>query len=498
VKGNPVAELRGILLIKGSFVNIFKTLLPLNPLTRKMNVLLFWAVVTVSGSGMAASKATDPENEPRQILIVYSGNTLGELKPCGCSKEEDQGGIERRMGYMEAVRTRAKNTLIVDTGDNFKEPTRQGKIKAKYLMQAMSEMKYDAVTFGDHDFVYGNAFISEQEGIPWVLSNMESSLPIAKVRVKAFGENLNAAVIAVADPDLLYGSHHSEMQVTNPKEAVESQIRALAKTKTPDLIVLLTHMDRDKALRYLDIEGVDVVINGHIEKDTDAIDMNPVLKNGKIFVQPGPRGQKMGELLVTFEVQRKGSHDNQKTLSGVSKPALREGVDSQGQKSFAQKMIPLGSRVAISPKMTALYEVYNQEVEELFFTSLSQRKNNKKKLFATETVCKTCHPKAHKTWQHSRHGKAYNTLRKVNKAFDPECLACHVTGWNQAGGFISEIDTPELENVQCEVCHGPALNHSEAPAAGFGQNARQACKNCHVKNHSPRFNFDTYWEKIKH
>jgi cytochrome c554/c'-like protein/calcineurin-like phosphoesterase family protein len=449
-------------------VNISKTFLSLKPLTRKMGLLLFWAVVIVSGSGMAASKIY----EPRQILIVYSGNTLGELKPCGCSREEDQGGIERRMSYMEAVRARTKNTLIVDTGDNFKEPTRQGKIKAKYLMQAMSEMKYDAVTFGDHDFVYGNSFISEQEEIPWVLSNMESSLPISKARVKRFGENLSAAVIAVADPDLLYGSHHSAMQVTDPQEAVKSQIRALAKIKAPDVIVLLTHMKRDKALRYLDIEGVDVVINGHIEKDTDVIDMDPVLKDGKIFVQPGPRGQKMGELLVT--------------------------LDDQGKKSFAQKMVPLGSKVPMSATMTELYQVYNQEVEELFFASLSQRKNNKKKLFATETVCKTCHPKTHKTWQHSRHGKAYNTLRRVKKAFDPECLACHVTGWNQAGGFISEIDTPELENVQCEVCHGPALNHSQAPAAGFGQDARQACKNCHVKNHSPRFDFDTYWEKIKH
>lgn len=449
-------------------MNISKTFLPLKSLTRKMGPLLFWAVVIVSGSGMAASKIY----EPRQILIVYSGNTLGELKPCGCAREEDQGGIERRMGYMEAVRARTKNTLIVDTGDNFKEPTRQGKIKAKYLMQAMSEMKYDAVTFGDHDFVYGNSFISEQEGIPWVLSNMKSSLPISKARVKRFGKNLSAAVIAVADPDLLYGTHHSAMQVTAPQEAVESQIRTLAKIKAPDVIVLLTHMERDKALRYLGIEGVDVVINGHIEKDTDVIDMNPVLKDGKIFVQPGPRGQKMGELLIT--------------------------VDSQGQKSFVQKMVPLGSKVPMSAKMTALHDVYNQEVEELFFASLSQRKNNKKKVFATESVCKTCHPKTHKTWQHSRHGTAYNTLRKVNKAFDPECLACHVTGWNRPGGFISEIDTPKLKNVQCEVCHGPALNHTQAPAAGFSQDARQACKNCHVKNHSPRFNFDIYWEKIKH
>ena len=231
---------------------------------------------------------------------------------------------------------------------------------------------------------------------------------------------------------------------------MESQIHKLAQEKAIDLVVLLTHMDREKALRFLGMDGVDVVINGHIEKDTDIIDMKPVQKDGKIFVQPGPRGQKMGELRVTF--------------------------DSQGKKSFEQKMVPLGSKIPLNPEMEALYEIYNKEVEDLFFASLSQRKNNKKKIFATEKVCKTCHSEIHKTWEASRHGSAYDTLRKVNKAFDPECLICHVTGMNQPGGFISEIDTPELMHIQCEVCHGPALKHSQAPAAGFGQKARQACK----------------------
>ena len=41
----------------------------------------------------------------------------------------------------------------------------------------------------------------------------------------------------------------------------------------PDLVVLLTHMEREKALTFLDVEGVDVIVNGHIEKDTDLIDM---------------------------------------------------------------------------------------------------------------------------------------------------------------------------------------------------------------------------------
>ncbi len=437
--------------------------------------LIFWAVAAFFGAtALSPVETALAQGTSRQILIIYSGNTLGELKPCGCAREEDQGGIERRMSHLKEVRARAKNTLFVDTGDNFKEPTRQGKLKGQTLMAAMAKMEYDAVTLGDHDFVYGNPFIREQKDIPWVLSNIAiDGMPIPDVRIKRFSNGLKAAVIAVADPDLLYGIQHSKSRVMTPEKAVRSLVQSLKASENPDLVVLLTHMEKEKALPFLDLDGVDVVINGHIKTDTDTPDMTPVKKGNKIFVQPGPRGQKMGELEIT--------------------------IDSAGGKSFAQRMVPLGSKVPADAEMTKLYEKYNTEVEEIFFASLKKRRSSPdKKVFATETICKTCHVETHETWANSRHGHAYDTLRKVNKAFDPECLVCHVTGLNQPGGFISEIDTPDLKNVQCEVCHGPALNHTQAPAKGFGKDARQACKRCHVKNHSPGFNFATYWDKIKH
>ena len=433
--------------------------------------LIFWSIIVLFTSCVAASQGDRIEKRSGQIRIIYSGNTLGELKPCGCAKEEDQGGIERRMDYLNGVRAESENVLLVDTGDNFKEPTRQGKVKAKYLMQAMMRMKYDAVLPGDHDFVYGKSFLKEQKDLPWILSNVDLD-PLAKVKLKSFGNGLIVAVIAVADPDLLYGSRHAQDKVIDAKKAVQSQLRQLEGETPPDLVVLLTHMKREKALAFLDVAGVDVIVNGHMEKETDLIDMQPVRKNGRIFVQPGPRGQKMGELTVA--------------------------LDAHGGKAFDQKMVPLGSKVDLDPGMVQLYDQYNKEVEDIFFASLSARKGKKKKMFATETACKTCHPKIHSAWENSRHGNAYSTLRKINKAFDPECLICHVVGWNQPGGFVSEIDTPDLMNVQCEVCHGPALKHMETPAPGFGKDAKQACKNCHVKNHSPRFNFDKYWDKIKH
>jgi hypothetical protein len=296
----------------------------------------------------------------------------------------------------------------------------------------------------------------------------------ARTRIRHLGNGLKVALLAVADPDLFYSVTHSGARVTNPEETVRALVKNLQESETPDLIVLLTHTTREKALPLLDLEGVDVVINGHMEKETDNIDMTPVKKDGKVFVQPGPRGQKIGELKVR--------------------------IDSVGRKSFDQHMVRLDSNIKLDPEMIDWYEKYNREVEDLFFASLEARKNQntEKRVYATEQACETCHADEHEVWSKSRHSRAYETLSRVNKAFDPECLKCHVTGLDQPGGFISEVDTPKLKNVQCEVCHGPGLDHASDPQPGFGENARQACKLCHVENHSPRFDFSKYWPKIEH
>jgi len=414
-------------------------------------------------------------NSTHEIVIIYSGNTLGELKPCGCAKEEDQGGFERRLTYFKKVFETSKNVLLVDTGDNFKEPSRQGKIKARYIMQAMSKLKYDAVIPGDKDLVYGESFLKNKFKTPWLLSNAKlSKIKLPKIKIKKLHNGLTVAMLALIDPSLYYGTEHNEGSITDPKESAQKLIKKLKASESPDLIVLLTHMEREKALSMLELNGVDVVINGHIKSDTDIIDMAKVETQGKIFVQPGPRGQKMGELII---------HINHK-----------------GEKSFKQRMVRLDSNIKADSEMVKWYKNYNKEIEDLFFESLEARrsKSGKQKLYASEQTCLTCHPSKHESWKKSQHSHAYETLNRVNKAFDPECLACHVTGWGSNEGFISEVDTPNLKNVQCEVCHGSRLDHVNGLEQKITIDAKKACENCHVKNHSPNFNFSKYWEKIKH
>ena len=410
--------------------------------------------------------------ESKTLLIVYTGNLLAELKPCGCSKEEDQGGIERRMQYLKDLRKNKPNLLLLDTGDHFKEPTRQGKLKAETLMKATEMMNYDYVALGERDLVYGSQFLKNQS-VPFIAGNIElENLPLKKLRTKEFKNRLKVATLSVVDPNLFYLKNHAGLKILDPDQFVSQEISKIQESN-PDLTVLLTHMDRKKAIKFLEKEGVDIVINGHILDETDTVDMKPFYKKNKVFVQASPRGQKMGEIRVS--------------------------LDQKGKISFEHRVVPLDSNIKNDTEMVKLYESYNEKIEVMFFKSLAAKRNkDKTSIFAGETACKTCHPEAHEKWSTSRHGKAYETLRKINKAFDPECLACHVVGYNTPGGFISELDTPGLKNVQCEVCHGPGKNHISAPMSGFGMKARKACKNCHVKNHSPRFNFTKYWAKIKH
>jgi 2',3'-cyclic-nucleotide 2'-phosphodiesterase (5'-nucleotidase family) len=421
------------------------------------------------------SSITASDLSPRTIEVLYTGNTLGELKPCGCALEEDQGGIERRAYLIKEIQSKEKNLIILDSGDSFKQPSRQGKIKAKFLMQSMGRMGYDAVAIGDKDLVYGNAFLGQWKTIPFVASNLILSGVdfIPKYRITILPNGAKVAIFALADPDLFYLDGDKSILVESPKEMLGMILPSFLEKEKPDLTILLTHMNTEKALSFLGTRGVDVIVNGNIETENDVIDINPLEKNGAIFVQSGPRGQKVGDLKITLK--------------------------RSGELVFAHRMIKLDSHVNFDSEMVKLYKKYNEEIEDLFFASLAaKRKKNVDKVYRGETACKDCHKQAYKIWSKSRHGHAYSTLKKVDKAFDPECLICHTVGFNQPGGFISEVDTPGLENVQCEECHGSALDHVKSPKKGWSPNAKEACKKCHVKNHSPKFNFSTYWPKIKH
>ena len=103
------------------------------------------------------------------------------------------------------------------------------------------------------------------------------------------------------------------------------------------------------------------------------------------------------------------------------------------------------------------------------------------------------------TWLSNAHAQAYATLVEVGSQYDPECIVCHVIGYDYESGYISEEKTPHLKNVGCEYCHGPGSKHNENPyeyPTTPIPDIVELCKKCHTPEHSGDFSGNEE-EKLK-
>lgn len=96
--------------------------------------------------------------------------------------------------------------------------------------------------------------------------------------------------------------------------------------------------------------------------------------------------------------------------------------------------------------------------------------------YAGANACKMCHNKPAEgaqwnQWHGTRHAQALETLKgdkakavaeklqlKVAPAENPDCLRCHVTGYDKEAKAAPAGIKME-EGVGCESCHGPGADH---------------------------------------
>jgi hypothetical protein len=112
--------------------------------------------------------------------------------------------------------------------------------------------------------------------------------------------------------------------------------------------------------------------------------------------------------------------------------------------------------------------------------------------------CAECHPEAVAFWEKTRHAGAWDTLETYDKQFDYDCITCHVTGWNQAGGSTLGVNE-HLRDVQCETCHGPGSLHAASEDTDQIQlaPAEDLCATrCHTPEHSDTFDLVPYLRDV--
>ncbi len=253
------------------------------------------------------------------LTILYTNDTHARLDPFpeNAVKYAGLGGIARRANLIKKIRDREKNILLLDAGDVFQGTPWFDVYGGEVDLELMSQINYDAMAVGNHEFDLGLDRFAEAAGaaeFPILAANYNvRNTPmdgivrrfivkeIGGIKVGIFG--LGIRLDGVVDPEL-YG----KVQSRDPEVWANGMVKSLKTYHNCDYIICLSHLGyqyRDKRMDDLTIAqkvaGIDLIIGGHTHTflDKPARIINP---DGDIttVTQMGHSGIRLGRIDVDF------------------------------------------------------------------------------------------------------------------------------------------------------------------------------------------------------
>jgi hypothetical protein len=449
-------------------------------LTAGRSALLGLALVPYACLSLFSCSPTDQQiasaASAEALRVLVGGDLHGYIAPCGCTKPM-LGGMTRR-GTLVHNLEEASALVKVENGNFAEASGRQGQLKAETLVEMLADMRYDAINAGDQEFMLGLPYVKalqEQSGGRLICANVcdaagQPVLTPYTIVTKTVGKDkVKVAILGVLSSqhaDTIAGLNPG-IEVRPPESVIQASLPSLSGA---DIRILLVQGSHDEA-EELSKQFPDFQIVAYAREDDASTDTHG--KTGVTLVCPGKKGRALGIVSMA-----KGSAW---TVSGL-------------------EYRKVGPELADNAKTVEIEKTYLERVaSENLLASYPRSAMKPGEGFAGSTSCKTCHPAAAAVWEKSAHARAYQTLVSGRHDRDPECVSCHVVGLDRVGGFTDHAKTPTLENVGCESCHGPSAQHVANPKKFAPSPAGESsCKSCHVPDHSPGFDFNVYWQKIKH
>jgi Cytochrome c554 and c-prime len=454
--------------------------------------------------------------------LVFSGEQHGYLEPCGCAGLENQkGGLMRRFSLFEELREKGWPLVAMDSGGQVKRTGVQAEMKLGFSYRALAKMQYAAVGFGPEDLQLDlfsvvinlneatEPLVSANVGIADFDSGFTKRFRIVEAGGMKFG------ITTVLGKQELAGLRNVEdLVVLEPEEAIAQVLPELRKAGC-DQLVLMAHANPDEtkelARRFPEFDWV-ATAHGADE---------PPKEPAKIA----------GSDAHLIEVGKKGMY------------VVVVGIYKNGSPSFRYQRVPLDHRFPDSPEIHEMHVEYQNQLEQIVTQlgweglGLKPSPHPTGRAFAGSQACADCHLSATEVYENTPHFHATDTLLHLNptRQFDPECLSCHVTGWEPQKyfpfetGYLGLKETPALGGNGCENCHGPAARHVAAETGEIeaseeemealrtalrltiadnegnkkGQVYKEGsvvhmCMQCHDLDNSPDFDFQEFWPQVVH
>ncbi len=264
------------------------------------------------------TRAAAARRVPR-LTILHTNDWHSRIDPFpeDGGRNAGQGGALRRAALLRQIRREEAQVLLFDSGDIFQGTPYFNFFLGELEMKLMTQMGYDAVTIGNHDFDGGIDNLATQlqhADFPLLNANYDlGGTPLrdrvetyrvfrkGSIRVGVFGLGIELRGLV---PQRLYGSTDYQ----DPIERGNTTARHLRSREKCDLVVCLSHLGyqyRDDKVSDVVLAAasrdIDLILGGHTHTfldepvTVDNLDGDPVIIN-----QVGFAGLRLGRLDITF------------------------------------------------------------------------------------------------------------------------------------------------------------------------------------------------------
>lgn len=417
------------------------------------------AAVPGTGDAPAIAPAATPADTPQRdngnsVTIFLTGDTLGQLEPCGCAAGQ-LGGFSRRSAILDKV-PRDKR-LIIDAGNFIADQSEQSLLKFDSMIQSLSILGYDLINLNELDM----QVVSERyplEAMPLqVISSFNETENVRNTYNKKFQIDSNDLLVTVT----------SALAGSLDLDRIQNQL-ILEPDAAKINILIIDNCDESTIDFLAESQIFDIVICPFSNDEPQVIKTN---YTAPLFVSVGKLGKYIGKLDITF--------------SANEKPKLNYSA------------IRVDERLPAEPVLEDVYKNYQNMLREDDILGKVARVPLPEGLeYVGSDKCEACHPDEYTRWSTQKHAHAYQTLVDIGSQYDPECIDCHVIGLKFESGFENEKSPKDLRNVGCEVCHGPRSKHIKNPLKDADNHEKAEpiaafdCISCHSPEHSPGFQSD--------
>jgi len=308
------------------------------------------------------------------IKILGTSDIHGRVVPWsyGADVEDKSGSYAQIATYVKDVRKNNKNVVLVDVGDAIQDNQVDvfAKDKKYYkdhpIPKVLNEMKYDVFVLGNHEFNFG------MEALDEILKDIKAKKLTANFYYKKNDKRYIDATTIIGKDGVKLGiiglstpmsakfeedtGNLKDMKFTSPTEEARTQVEKL-KAKGVDAIIVIAHMGIENENKIPDtgmrdvinaVDGIDVVIAGHMHKDVPS----ETIKN-TLITEPHRYGTVVSEVDLTFDINDK------KEVKLVKKES---------------KTVPV-KELEADKKIAEIYKPYHEKLRELNNVVIGQTEN---------------------------------------------------------------------------------------------------------------------------